>query len=109
MKELAKKFKAARLQGKDTSGIEAEAENLTVTSGVSETSEAAGGWFSKLEKAVTGERDRVDETQESVSGAFPQAVDTFSEASHMMLRAAQMLGKASDRPAMPNGNDLGPY
>lgn len=109
MKELAQRFKAAEMQGKDTSDIVAEAEEATVNSGVMVGSESAGGFTDISESAIKAERERVDETSKEVGGAFPQAVDTFSEASHAMLRAARLLGKASDRPALPNGNDVGPY
>jgi hypothetical protein len=109
MKEIAQRYREAKLKGEDTTEIVAEAEDAALRSGVNIAAESAGGYVDISESAVEAERDRMSEAEGEVSGAFPQAVDTFSEASRAMLRAAKLLGKVGDRPMLPNGNDVGPY
>ena len=104
MKDIAQRFREAKLAGKDTSAIVAEADEATTRSGVNIAAESAGGYASPSESAIEAERDRMSKTESDVSGAFPHAVDTFSEASRQMLRAAQMLGKGLDHTDMRNGN-----
>lgn len=109
MKELAIRYRSAKQRGEDTSDIVAQANDLASLSGVAMASETAGGAADVSESAIEAERDRMAETEKSVGGAFPQAVSTFDEASRAMLRAAQLLGKASDRPLLANGNEMGAY
>jgi hypothetical protein len=109
MKKLAERFQSAEMAGEDTSGIVEEAEKAQRDSGVAVESRVAGGTVDSSEAGIKDVRERIDETQAEVGGAFPQAVDTFNEASHAMLRAATMLNKAANRPTLPNGNDVGPY
>jgi hypothetical protein len=91
MRKLAEEYEVARIAGEDTSGIIRKAERLQAKSGVAQEKRAAGGPTDKSERALKEQRAVIDETQEALSSAFPEAVDTFNEASHRMIRAAELL------------------
>jgi hypothetical protein len=109
MRGLAEKFEKAGMTGADTAEIIEEAEKAEVDSGYAVEKRTGGGLMDKAEAWIAEKRGMIDEAEADVSGSFPQAVDTFNEASHAMLRAANMLNKSSNRTTLPNGNDIGPY
>jgi hypothetical protein len=62
-----------------------------------------GGGYSSVEKAWDTMMGNVTDTQEEMSGMFPESVKTFDEASKAMLKAADKINGTS-RPLLPNGN-----
>lgn len=106
MRDIAERYRAAQMQGEDTTDIVAEADKLVIGTGVASSSEVAGGFKTVEEAATEANKARMAKTEGDVSAAFPHAVDTFSEASRAMLKAAQMLNRTADRPSLPAGGEF---
>lgn len=107
MKDIAKRYRAAKMRGEDTSDIVKEADSAILLTGATSGKEVAGGTMSVTDAAATAVSDMAADAEGAVSGAFPAAVDTFSDASRAMLRAAELLNRSGSRTTLATGDATG--
>lgn len=107
MKDIAKRYRAAKMRGEDTSDIVKEADSAILLTGATSGKEVAGGTMTVADAAATAVSDMAADAEGAVSGAFPAAVDTFSDASRAMLRAAELLNRSGSRTTLATGESTG--